>query len=254
MKPENNLVIKRNAFSFSALLALVSILIGSTSWSFLGRRIAERQILIDTLAEDTIRLLKVVVAKDDTIWTQEDTIAALRERLANATSTSLVDEMESIRLVVQEAARHAARGTTLQRFVNIKGNLSGLPENASVKSVELMNECIITLGMLADELAQLQADAAGGIGDGGGGGGTPEKPVATTTAAQTDVLKTEADKRIKAIKQKAVETLKKMDLQNSDGIDRRYFRTAIGWNDTRLRLLLEGYKELVKSIEETPGG
>lgn len=219
----------------------------------MGNMVAKRQVVVDSLALDTIRLLTQIAAQEDTISARDEHIKKLIDELNNATSGNLVGEMEAIRVMLSDVSKYSARGVTLQRYVDTKITTLGLPENASQKSQELVTECQIAVGALADQIAELQKEAPAG--SGGGSGGAKPDPLPVVDPAKTSGgsgAKAEGDKRVAELKVKAKEGLVTMNLQNSEGVVRSYFRVPTGWSNEKVTKMMDAYRELLKAVEEAP--
>lgn len=96
MKPANEIEIKRNIYSFSVLVLLLSVLIGSSAWTALGgagakweHQLAERNARIDSL-------MQVVASQENVLKVAQDSVARLQAQLAAAQNNDLPRQVQLV--------------------------------------------------------------------------------------------------------------------------------------------------------------
>lgn len=141
MKPANEIEIKRNIYSFSVLVLLLSVLIGSSAWTVLGGAGAkwEQQLV---KRDETINSLESVVgARDSLLKGAQDSVARLQAQLAAAKNNDLPRQVQSVTDFLDKASN--MKGKTLEDYVEYKKPTLG--DSADALVWDLLNSVCLTL-------------------------------------------------------------------------------------------------------------
>jgi len=168
MKPANEIQIKRNVYAFSALVVLLSLLIGSSSWTLIGGQINQEKDRADSL-QDVIDSTKSILGdREAVIRTREDSIQELASQLRNCDSKAMSQEIETIKGWLNDAGKSSSAA-------DMKTNAGAMEFviEASTISRGLAIQCKTSIGLLANKMEKLEKDAdKAGDGPRPGAGGT----------------------------------------------------------------------------------
>lgn len=192
MKPENLIQIRRNVLTFSVIVLLLSVAIGSSAWTFLGegmRRTRDEaglavrandslMTVIDSMSK-TNRASQNLVAIVEAMTRAHETIVPLEGQYINAYNTAKISSDGLF--PVPGITKPALSGIDLALYEAFAGLMGSLGEygqlmidmNSSPQTLQgELSKCRDDLRRRDDEIAQLKAKA-------GSGSGTAAKPTGT---------------------------------------------------------------------------
>ncbi|MBK7271439.1 MAG: hypothetical protein IPI07_18660 [Flavobacteriales bacterium] len=193
MTPQNQPVIKKTVITFSILVGLLSVLIASTSWSYLGSRISLRQSSIDSLSSSLVTtdsLRKAAVTYADSLGRM---VAACEQDLLAYKNNKMPQEIEMLAAYIGDTKSSSSK--LLSRYADSDGDLD--PDSLSRTSKKLLDQFRNTLVDIADAMEKLEKTSSEGGAGGAGAKGAGDKQAheAKPAASSEDHARLEAEKK-----------------------------------------------------------
>jgi hypothetical protein len=186
MKPENQIQIKRNVYSFSVIVLLLSLLIGSSAWTILGDDMRRSRNQAQDLTHERDSLSAVIDSMNkasrasqnleaivEAMTRADQTIIPLQGQYINAFNTAKINS-EGL-FPIPDITKPSLSGIELQLYEAFSGLIGSLGEygqlmidmNSSPQTLQgEISKCRDDLRRRDDEIAQLKAKAGSGTGNG----------------------------------------------------------------------------------------
>ncbi len=164
MTPQNQPTIKKTVITFSILVGLLSVLIASTSWTYLSSRTGTRDERIAQLQDSLKAKEHDNTVLDSIQGALQDSVKRLDQRLSASKSTRLPEDVAAISDYVGQASAIASNFKRLE--LHAKRNGSFMLDGADAVSITLMEQVQDLLITMATELESAQ-EKKGAKGDGG---------------------------------------------------------------------------------------
>ena len=165
MKPANELQIKRNIYTFSALVLLLSVAIGSGAWTLNHAKIGDAHLDTEALYADTMRLWTQCKHLDSLRGGFNREVDSLKAQLDGARNTDLPRQIKLINKFMDDAV--AKDGDDLVNFVDLKSPKLG--DSASAIADDLLSSSKYVFKTFGTKTKQLSADLREAKKLGGGG-------------------------------------------------------------------------------------
>lgn len=245
MEPENLFHIRRNIHSFSFIVIVLSVLVGASSWTFLGSRIAKRNERVDSLKIDTTRLaldLRTLRGEFLTLQHQRDSLESL---LSSSDEKALLEEIRLIKEYLEEMPENAKAAQ-----LNLYADRRVLEHDASRQSEDLLYAAKSALIKAGSRIEVLELDLKKAQIQQPGGGSTPNP---SNVAALSPTATCDAEAKLKSIRKSMEVGLNDRLQLTINTLNERYFKKGVSgsWDKDKTGNLFSAYKDLVETIDRT---
>lgn len=249
MKPSNSKQIKRSVFLFVALFLGLVVLVGSSSWTYLGDRLNVQRAQLEDQASERQRLLDSIAGLQTKLEARDAEVRKLLKDMAARLNGKTAPDADFLLSFLQGAQANATKGAALNGYLkNARIPEPAALSPAGVKALEAGRQVLASAANAMIALEKSKTSAKG-------------KPVSPSVAVapvqqqptsfSVSSTSVAVDGRMGILRDMARAGLGKMDLPNAEAVSPSALKKGalVGWNDARVEALIASYRDIAIYIE-----